>query len=260
MFEEGRGSGPEVEACRDLSPSQSRFGHRSHPLLKKLNLDPTEPYGDICHLSRGTAVYQLPISVKEHTPMAHSDNPLNPQNAEAVADTFGRMDIDEPSKKMKKSRKKFNSVRSQNGSSLHADMSCRRTWVPQRKLSVVEAHVIGATTHDFAFRPSLVPSAKPIETSHGNISQHPPMHTAQARGLPVSALALNIAHCRFSSEKFAVMAHFLGTRSSLSRADTHANDQTQDAKDCIWGKGTYTATTTRYMQRKMTRKITESDI
>ncbi|KAF8527721.1 hypothetical protein JB92DRAFT_2826221 [Gautieria morchelliformis] len=84
--------------------------------------------------------------------------------AEAVVDTlsgFGGMDIDEPSKKMKKSRKKFNS---------------------EKKLSVVEAHVIGAMTHDFAFRPSLVPSAKPIETSHGNISQHPPMHTAQFCG------------------------------------------------------------------------------
>ncbi|KAF8461779.1 hypothetical protein JB92DRAFT_3306256 [Gautieria morchelliformis] len=162
------------------------IGHRSHPLLKKLNLDPTEPYGDTppesstraassgvtedapspgsCSDERveltdyglwGTAVYQLPISVKEHTPVAHRDNPLNPQNVEAVADTlsgFGRMDIHEPSKKMKKSRKKFNS----------------ENLGSPRKLSVVEAYVIGATTHDFAFHPSLVPSAKPIETSHGN--------------------------------------------------------------------------------------------
>ncbi|KAF8508701.1 hypothetical protein JB92DRAFT_577230 [Gautieria morchelliformis] len=187
---------------------------KAHPLLKKLNLAPTEHHGDTppesstravspgvpedapspgsCSDERveltdhgllGTAVHQPPISVEEHTPVAHSDNPLNhPETsvhaypavyqssqltsdplvvpphawlrrantrepidttAEAVADTpsgFDRMDIDEPSEKMKKSRKKFNSsekmkksrkkfnsVRSRNGSSLHADMSCRIT-------------------------------------------------------------------------------------------------------------------------------------
>ncbi|KAF8508707.1 hypothetical protein JB92DRAFT_3120676 [Gautieria morchelliformis] len=82
---------------------------KAHPLLKKLNLAPTEHHGDTppesstravssgvpedapapgsCSDERveltdhgllGTAVHHPPISVEEHTPVAHSDNPLNP--------------------------------------------------------------------------------------------------------------------------------------------------------------------------------------
>ncbi|KAF8508700.1 hypothetical protein JB92DRAFT_577207 [Gautieria morchelliformis] len=168
-----------------LSDSAREALSEAHPFVKKLKPDPTEHHGDTppesstraassgvtedapspgsCsderveltdHGPLGTAVYQLPISVEEHTPVAHSDNPLNhpktsvhaypavyqpsqltsdpvvvaphawlrdrrantresiDPTAEAVANTlsgFDRMDIDEPSKKMKKSKKQSNS-------------------------------------------------------------------------------------------------------------------------------------------------------
>ncbi|KAF8508702.1 hypothetical protein JB92DRAFT_577219 [Gautieria morchelliformis] len=92
-----------------LSDSAREALSQAYPLLKELNLAPSEHHGDTppesstravssgppedapspgsCSDERveltdyglfGTAVYQPPISVEEHTPLPHSDNPLNP--------------------------------------------------------------------------------------------------------------------------------------------------------------------------------------
>ncbi|KAF8508001.1 hypothetical protein JB92DRAFT_3098152 [Gautieria morchelliformis] len=195
---------------------------KAHPLLKKINLDPTEHYGDTppelsthaassgvtedapspgsCSDERVEltdygllpwhtattpstlktsvhaypAVYQPsqltsdPCVIAPHAWLrdrrANMRESIDPM-PEAVADTlsgFGRMDLDEPSKKMKKSRKKFNS---------------------EKKLSVVEAHVIGATTHDTKCKAHRNISREHISTST--------WHTAQFRG----AFAAHRLHC-----------------------------------------------------------------
>ncbi|KAF8477897.1 hypothetical protein JB92DRAFT_2838074 [Gautieria morchelliformis] len=169
-----------------LSDSVRETLSKAHPLLKKINLDPTEHYGDTppessTHAASSGVTEDAPspgscsderieltdYGLLEHTAVAHSDNPLDPQNVgpsgkhegvdptpEAVADTlsgFGCMDLDEPSKKMKKSRKKFNS---------------------EKKLSVVEAHVIGATTHEWTTHaPRFVTTEGRIISSGGQVSK-----------------------------------------------------------------------------------------